>query len=56
MHALAKYKTITLECNFNNVENLPENTLGDRVKKLRLLNNITIKDFEKNARFLLSQL
>lgn len=49
MLALAKHKTITLECIYNNVETLPENTLGDRVKKLRLLNNYTIKDLCKKC-------
>lgn len=47
MGALAKYKTITLEGTIDNVENLPENSLGDRVRKLRLSTNTTIKDLSK---------
>lgn len=39
----AKYKTLTLECNIYNNEALPEKTLGQRVKKLRLLNNLTMR-------------
>ena len=34
----------------NNIETLSEKTLGDRVKKLRLLNNTTIKDFGKKCK------
>ena len=47
MGVLAKSKTLVLECTINNVETLPENTLGDRVHKLRVSNNITINDLSK---------
>lgn len=41
---LAKGKTITIDCIINDTENLPETTIGQRVRKLRLLKNYTIKD------------
>lgn len=47
MDALAKSKTLTIECPIYNVETLPENTLGERVYKLRNLTNTTIKDLGK---------
>ncbi|MCF6466327.1 helix-turn-helix domain-containing protein [Clostridium sp. Cult2] len=47
MGSLAKSKTLTIECPIYNVETLPENTLGERVHKLRVSNNITIKDLAK---------
>lgn len=48
MLVLAKSKTITLDCIIDDVEALPESTLGDRVKKLRVSNNnTTIKDLAK---------
>ncbi|MDR7856282.1 helix-turn-helix transcriptional regulator [Tissierella sp.] len=42
--ALAKHKTINIECNINDINDLPETTLGDRIRKLRLLMYLTIKD------------
>lgn len=41
---LAKSKTITIECTINDINELPETTLGERVKKLRLSNNLNIKE------------
>lgn len=41
---LAKSKTITIECNLHDDENLPESNPGERIKKLRILKGLTIKD------------
>ena len=49
MDVLAKSKTIILEYPIYNVETLPETTLGDKVKKLRILNNLTIKELAKRC-------
>ncbi len=49
MGASAKYKTITLKGTIDDVNNLPESTLGERVKKIRLSNNYTIKDLAENC-------
>ena len=44
MGALAKSKNITIDCTINDNESLPETSLGERVRKLRLINKLTLKD------------
>lgn len=44
---LAKGKTINIECILNDVNSLPESSLGERVRKLRIMKNLTIKDLAK---------
>lgn len=50
---LAKYKTLTLDCIIYNegidLNTLPETTLGERVKKSRLLQNLSIKELAKKS-------
>lgn len=41
--ALAKHKTIVIDCILDDVNELPESTLGERVRKLRITKNLTIK-------------
>lgn len=43
-HAIAKGKTINIECILNDSNSLPESSLGERVRKLRITQNLTIKD------------
>lgn len=43
-HALPKCKIITLDLHIDNVDSLPEDTIGDRIKKIRLQKGLHIKD------------
>ncbi|SKC90395.1 helix-turn-helix domain-containing protein [Maledivibacter halophilus] len=45
MDVLAKHKIFKIECKINNYENLPEDTLGQRITKLRKKNRMTKKEF-----------
>ena len=47
MDVLAKSKNIAIEFVINDIKNLPENTLGQRIKKLRLQYNLNIKQLSK---------
>lgn len=50
---LAKHKTLTLECMYSDseidIDSLPESTLGERVRKLRLSQGLTIKELAKKS-------
>ena len=46
---VAKGKIITIECILDDVNELTENTLGERVRKLRLENNLNIKQLASKS-------